>query len=471
MRALPVFCLRRRGGLIYNVRMAIKDNYLLAKSAADMLEKAMPIRLGVNKSNELVRLVYEISRREGVPAATVLEEAGVYLLDDPGGAFHRIKEALLGRRYPSRQDGDKVRIMPVKMGPGSKECSLWEGKLSPGKIFVEKSVLSFEWTRDFLRNFPNAEIREADSLGKAARMARLSGGIEEYNRRRETLFITANKAAFIKKCPCTRDARRCGYWVLNLGFGCPFDCSYCYLQTYNDIPGLVFTANIDDYYRHIMDFDAVAAKGLRIGTGEFTDSLALDAYTGYSRKLIGFFRNTRNLVLELKTKTAEIENVLKEEPHENVVISWSINTPSLAQAFEKGASGVRDRIEAARQAALKGYSVAFHFDPVIWREGWENEYRDITAELFSSREIREKAAWVSLGTLRYSPGLKQAAEQRFENNSMYYDGEFFLDFDGKFRYPESLRKNIYSKMRQFLREAGAKCWIYLCMEPSRLWED
>ena len=448
--------------------MSINDNYLLAKEIEKKLEQSMPIRLGVNKINELTRLVFEICLSLDQLPEEVLKRAGLYDLKndrDKGGLFHRMKTDLLTMRYPSLRESDNVRIMPLKIEEISEGHSEWNGEMNPKNIFVEKSTENLEWTKNFLEQFPSSTVEVEENINGAVKRLSSRRGVEAYNSRRDNVFITANKASFIKRCPCTKDAKRCGYWILNLGFGCPFDCSYCYLQTYSNIPGIVLTANIEDYYEHIRTFDLASAKGLRIGTGEFTDSLALDRYTGYSGKLIGFFRNAKNLVLELKTKTADIENVLKEDPHENVVIAWSINTPKIAGICEKGASSVSERIFAAILAAKRGYRVAFHFDPVVWYENWEKEYEDIVGELFSNKEIRDNTAWISLGTLRYTPGLKQAAEQRFGDNTVFYKGEFFLDFDGKFRYPEALRRDMYLKMKGFIKEQGVSCWTYLCMEP------
>ena len=450
--------------------MSTKNNYPSVRDIEETLKEAIPIRLGVNKMNELTRLVYEICCSSGKIPDEVLKGAGFYEMDDEprGGLFHRVKEELLRMRYPSLKKTDKVRIMPLKIGEAKEKRSVWSGELDPRNIFVEKQTMGLAWTRDFLKQFPNAAVSEIDSIRDASKKLSFRNSLEEYNLRRETIFVTENKSSFIKICPCTKEAKRCGYWILNLGFGCPFDCSYCYLQTYSNIPGMVLTANIEDYYEHIKAFDAASPKGLRIGTGEFTDSLALDKYTGYSGKLINMFRDAKNLVFELKTKTADIENVLKEEPHQNVVISWSINTPKIAAICEKGASDVSARIEAARRAVKRGYRVAFHFDPVIWYENWEKEYKDIVRELFSHRETRENTAWISLGTLRYTPGLKQVSEQRFDDNSVFYTGEFFLDFDEKFRYQETLRREIYEKMTGFIRDCGVSCWTYLCMEPAEL---
>ena len=86
-------------------------------------------------------------------------------------------------------------------------------------------------------------------------------------------------------------------------------------------------------------------------------------------------------------------------------------------------------------------------------------------------DIRKNTAWVSLGTLRYTPGLKQIAERRFSDNLMYYQGEFFADTDGKLRYPRALRINIYKKMAGWIKSFKIPAWVYLCMEPEEIWKE
>ena len=360
--------------------------------------------------------------------------------------------------------------MPLKDGYQSSECDLWGHKLDPETIFIENAVSGLDWTNRFLEKFPDAKLARIDSLKQGLETIPRDDPVQLYNSRRENVFLVKNEYDFIKICPCTQKAKRCGYWILNVGFGCPADCSYCYLQMYSNVPGMVFPANIEDYYPYIEEFNKKAATKTRIGTGEFTDSLAYDKYTDYSGYLIPFFRDKRNLVLEFKTKVADIDNVLVEDPHESVVISWSVNTREMARRYEKGAATVSERIQAALKAAKRGYKVGFHFDPIVYYEGWEEDYGQIVEELFSHDEIRKNTAWISLGTLRYTPGLKQSAEQRFEDNIVFYQGEFFAGFDGKLRYPEALRLQMYKKMAEWIKASGTKAWVYLCMEEAEMWK-
>jgi len=436
------------------------------------IDEKIPVRFGVNKKNELVRLMYEtsIARNIAVRDLFDLDVVRSAIAEGKSGLFARMKALLVEMRYPSMERGDKTRIMPVKIAHDDEECSVWSGELVPKTVFVEKAVRDYPWTVSFIKNFPGVPTIEIDNISSTLQELPGKNEIEGYNSRRENVFVIKGKTSFVKRCPCTKKCVRCGYQILNIGFGCPIDCSYCYLQTYSNIPGLIFPANIEDYLSRIKELDKVTRTRTRIGTGEFTDSLALDKYTGYSAKLIPFFKETKNLVLELKTKAADIPVVMKQVPHDNVVISWSINPEEVANKYEKGAASVKERIEAAEKAAALGYRVGFHFDPIVYLGGWEKHYEKIIDHLFSNKGIRERTAWISLGSLRYTPGLKQIAERRFEENRMFYEGEFYEGADGKFRYPDNMRSEMYEKVVRRIKKHNKSCWVYLCMEPEKMWD-
>jgi spore photoproduct lyase len=441
-----------------NIRKAAED-------IAGILKEKMPINLGINKLNELTRLIYEISVSENISTEEVLEKINVenIVSGGRGELFHRLKSALLRVRYPSMTKGDEPHIMPLDE-KGAAECSVWDGGISPKRIFIERSILDEARTVFFLANFPKAEIVVTDDMPRKIDELSKNGNTKLYNSRRENVFLTRARSAFIKACPCAKKCVRCGYWVLNIGFGCPMDCSYCYLQTYSNAPGMMFPMNIEEYYPQIAEFDRQANTRIRMGTGEFTDSLALDKYTKYSSSLIPFFRGMKNLVLELKTKISDINGVLRETPHDNVVISWSMNTPRVAERYETGAADVGARIDSALEASKKGYKIAFHFDPVVYYSGWERDYKNTVAKLFSCDDIKNNTEWISLGTLRYTPGLKQISERRFKDSRIFYEGEFFKEVDGKLRYPKPLRIDMYNKLTKWIRDSGVFCRMYLCME-------
>jgi len=452
--------------------MTILENNEFVKEIERQLDRKAPVRLGINKKNELVRLIYEICRRDGRSSGEVLGSVGKDLMleENRGCFFEKIKTRLLWMRYPSLESGFDVHLLPIKIQRYQRECCPGSSCSEPENIFVEEDVKEHEWTKKFLSFFPGSKVTTVKSFSEGVKSLSRMDHVEKYNGRRKNFFLIRGKDAFVKICPCTKGYKRCGYWILNLGFGCPIDCSYCFLQSYSNSPGLILPANIDDYLECLEKLDCEVKEKVRIGTGEFTDSLALDKYTGYSSVLIPFFEKMKNLVLELKTKVSDIEGVLREDPHDNVVISWSVNDESIAEIYEKGGSAMESRIDAAERAAIRGYKVGFHFDPIVYFRGWEKRYKAAVEGIFSRDALRRNTSWVSLGTLRYTPGLKQVAEQRFADNMIYYNGEFFEDTDGKLRYTRELRADMYRKMAKWLRAGCKSSWIYLCMEPEEVWK-
>lgn len=438
----------------------------------ELLSNKLDIGLGVNKLAQLERIIFEVSEVRGVSPEEVLAiiELDKIALQGKGGLFKRVKKALFDIRYPSSPGDIASRIMPVKISSQDVPVQSWEGKLRPERIFIEKGVSRHYWTKSFLDKFPRAEKVYVKEFSEAVACLSGKNGLEKFNMRTENLFVVDQKTPFIKRCPCSLGCSRCGYMILNVGFGCPLDCAYCFLQTYSNFPGLVFPANLERAFTALKKFDDTLDRAIRIGTGEFADSLALEKYTGYAEKLIEFFRGLRFLKLELKTKVSDIDRILKLKPHKNVVLSWSVNTPGMAENYELGAPSIPERIEAAEKAARSGFSVGFHFDPIIVSDNWEKEYLDVVDSIFASEAISRSIAWISLGTLRYTAGLKQIAERRFPQMEAFYRGELLEKRDGKIRYPSEQRRRIYDAMYNRIKGHSSSVWVYLCMEPSHIWD-
>lgn len=339
----------------------------------------------------------------------------------------------------------------------------------PKKIFVEKSSLNFSLTKSVLKTLSQAPVEvvgDTESL-----LEEFSTAQDPVGEGKKNLFITRQHGAFVKPCPCTPDYLGCNYTIINLDLNCPLDCSYCILQDYLTNPMVTIHVNTDRLWAQLDEFlMKKRGKYFRIGTGELGDSLALDPITGHSRALIAYFRKKTNALLELKTKTTNIKNIMDTDPAENVVIAWSLNAKKIAQQEERGAPTVEARIEAARIIVKKGYRVAFHFDPIIRFPGWIDGYAEIVEELFS-KIPSFRMAWISLGSLRFPPQLKPIIQQRFPESDILYE-EFVRGSDGKLRYFKPLRTELYRKIVSLIEQnKSTKVPVYFCMESGEIWRS
>lgn len=285
------------------------------------------------------------------------------------------------------------------------------------------------------------------------------------------LLLCRNRGAFFKPCPGTREYTCCGYQVLNIGMNCPMDCVYCILQAYLNNPWLSFFVNIEDLFAEV---DAVIQQGslpfYRIGTGEFTDSLAIDSLTGLSGRLVEYMRSKTNAILELKTKCNVVSQLKNLDHNGRTVVAWSLNSPEIMAGEELRTATLEERLEAAARVAEWGYHLAFHFDPIIYHDNWRQGYSETIRRLFAAVPA-EKIVWMSMGALRFLPSLKSIAVDRFPRSNFFY-AEFINGLDNKFRYFRPQRVNMYRFILEQLQTyAAARTCIYFCMESEEIWQE
>ena len=148
---------------------------------------------------------------------------------------------------------------------------------------------------------------------------------------KDTLHLLSYKGEFLKPCPGTREYICCGYQILNVATNCPINCSYCILQSYFNQPNLRVFANLDEKIDQVLkEIDSKPECIFRVGTGEFTDSLAIDPITRWSDLLVPRFSERKNAVLELKTKTTQIDRLVAGKYRDRIIVSWSLNSLYLA---------------------------------------------------------------------------------------------------------------------------------------------
>ena len=336
-------------------------------------------------------------------------------------------------------------------------------------IFVEESCADLPYTREILGRANNVPVqilpeRTSPAFDYPPYPASLGLG-------KQHLLLCRNRGRFFKPCPATRVYRCCDYQVLNTGMNCPMDCTYCILQAYLNNPWLSLFVNTDDLFRELTEaFRREPERFWRIGTGEFTDSMALDRLTGLSRLLVTFMRTQANAVLELKSKAVVLDHLKDLDHGGRTIMAWSMNSATIMRQHEHKTAPLADRLAAAAQCAAWGYPLAFHFDPLIFYPGWEEEYRQTIRAIYHAVPA-DRIAWISLGAFRFLPQLKTIIATRFPHARFAHE-EFITGLDNKCRYFRSQRTAMYRALVEELRHHAhpATC-LYLCMESETIWQE
>ncbi|MCX7642102.1 MAG: radical SAM protein [Elusimicrobiales bacterium] len=412
--------------------------------------------LGVNKRREIERLIFEIFKKNRSIDFSILPE---YI------NYEQFKRELIKIRYPISYKN--YPLNSFFLGKIDLDYSeIWkENKYVEIEVVAEKNSCFQDIVSKLVKRHKIKSFKIVNSIKDVIKSIK---GNFKYDNRKRKFYITSERFDFIKACPCTSNCISCGYIIMNLGFGCPFDCQYCYLSGYQNVDGIIINTNIYDYLEQIKKIKSSSI--LRIGSGEFTDSLVYDDITNHSSKIINFFRNFDGIIFEFKTKSEVIDNILNERISQNIVVSYSINPSFICDEFEHGCAPYKKRLECLERLVKTGWNIGVHFDPVIYIDNWKNLYRDCLSDLFSFIPLKN-IRWISCGTLRFYPHTKKIIEKRFPDTRLL-DCEMIIDFDGKLRYPFSIRREIYSFIVENLKKYNFPInKFYLCMENLEMWKE
>ncbi|MBF0484889.1 MAG: hypothetical protein HQL16_00075 [Candidatus Omnitrophica bacterium] len=416
--------------------------------------------LGLNKTQEIVRLVFEISKRDKALPQEVLTA-----IPQDAKTFPAIKRCLLEKRFPEAlRHGEKFfgAFSALELKEGVSVDTTQPFFISPQNIYVEESVSNSHLAERLKKLFPSAKVTSMASYREFLNRENFS--VSSYNSRAKNFFVVQERFDFFKKCPCTPGVVGCGYHNVNLGFGCPYECSYCFLQNYTNAPGIVFPANLDDFFEAFRKYP----QNIRVGSGETTDSLVFDHITEFSPRIVDFFRLRTKSIFEFKTKSANVGLLLGITSSPNIVVGWSVNPQLKVLENEYFTAPLSERLAAAKKCFEAGYKVAFHFDPVFYYPGWDKDYAKVVEAIFSFVKP-QGIAWISLGTLRMTHEQKKVIENRFPLATILNE-ELFEALDGKIRYPFFVRRDIYRFMADCIKAHDEEVPVYLCMEPREMWQ-
>lgn len=351
----------------------------------------------------------------------------------------------------------------------------------PRKLLVSPESKDDALTKRIISRLPEASVHYIDGSGDAISeqsFGHVSSPGEEsdadrFTRGKRLLQLSRHKGSWLKACPGTSSHVCCNLFIVNPGEGCPFDCTYCYLQSYlQRNPTLKLYTNTEDMLGELRTkIESDTKRLFRVGTGELIDSLVWDELSDQTAELVPFFASLPNAVLELKTKDNFVDNLvaLKNEHRGQTVVSWSVNAKSISDKEELNTARLSERLEAASRVVEAGYRVGFHFDPIIYFEGWEDEYRDTITQVFQAVSPKD-IAWVSLSTLRYKPELQTMMRERFPESALPF-GEQFLAKDKKIRYLQPLRLKMQRFLWEELKSHDKSIPTYMCMESPAAWRN
>jgi len=256
------------------------------------------------------------------------------------------------------------------------------------------------------------------------------------------------------------------FYELKWAYGCPYDCSYCYLKgtfRYMLVDGRILPhfKNRNTFGKHMKEFLKLDLEPTLLNAGELCDSLMEEGLKEpFSEFVMPFFLGTRHKILFL-TKGTRVEHFL-EHPKwkDNAILSWSLNAAPVAERWEKRAPPVADRIRAAKEVFDAGYTVRLRIDPIVPVEGWFEHYSGLVDEVLS-RLFPER---ITIGSLRGLVSTRNSVKDRSWLKFLCEKSGWGL------RPSHKIRFEMYKALMDYLREEYDYASVGFCKETLRMWD-
>ena len=255
----------------------------------------------------------------------------------------------------------------------------------------------------------------------------------------------------------------CGrFWELRWAYGCPLDCSYCYLR------GTTRGKMKPQYVRieHVLSALDEAFIKIRspsiFNAGELSDALMNPPIM--TQIVDKFEQQSRHRIYLLTKFGLRNAQFLLDRPRKQVICGWSINAPNVAKLWEKAAPPPEKRIEAAKQVSIAGYDTRIRIDPIFPITDWKSHYENLLGQILSSLNPNR----IILGTPR---GLWKTIKYARETGVDMSWTQFFKEETGwgkKLAFEE--RKRIYQFFYDKLGSVGYPLSrVSICKETVEMW--
>lgn len=335
------------------------------------------------------------------------------------------------------------------------------------KIFIEEHLENHPKVLELKDKFPSSEfklIKKVEDVFGRVKKPYLQ------KRTNLNLFVGEKKGQLVKPAPPAYGLSGEPHYYFVHAYNCIYECNYCYLQGYFQSPDIVVFLNHDEIGDEITRMaleheEKYPGEKIWFHAGEYSDSLALTHLTGELPHYFNLFRNLPNAYLELRTKSVNIKELIKEEPANNIVISFSLAPEHRVKQNDLKTPALKARLSAIRELHEKGFKIGLHFDPIIYDDAINESYTELIKTLSLAIAL-EKIAYISIGVVRFTKNVYHQVIKNYPNSDFLAD-DFVKSFDNKIRYNRPTRLWLLGKVKSLLIEAGVpEEKIYECMEEE-----
>lgn len=323
--------------------------------------------------------------------------------------------------------------------------SLNSGKSLFNSIYIEEKAYNYPITKLLLEKYPDTPVITIRNYKDVFNRSNQHFGLQKHC---QSLILAVKTDPFLYKGPevCQNFGYSSFYYTSFL-LNCIFDCEYCYLQGMYPSANIVAFVNVDDFKAAIDN--TLQGEKAYLAASYDTDIIGFHNVIPYWDYFHDFFAERSNILVEIRTKSANEIFYNDFSPAENIVIAFSLAPDGIIHKYERLTPSLETRIKAIKSAVSKGFKVRLCLDPVFINSETECLYEPFLRHLFKEIDA-DDIIDVGYGFFRMSKDFFKRIEKQKYNSPLYEDD--YSTTHEVVSYSPELQKIVMAKHLSILKE-------------------
>ena len=171
----------------------------------------------------------------------------------------------------------------------------------------------------------------------------------------------------------------------SFGWGCLYDCSYCYMKRHKP-EGLSIATNTYQILTEINTHAIFAKSEVRKPNQTHSQYITYDISCNEDfalhlkhhdwKEIFNFFKAHDDIMATFATKYVN-PKLLEYNPEKKIRIRFSMMPEEKRKLHEPNTSSIIERIKAVDKFKKAGYEVHLNFSPIIVYKGWLDDYEEL----------------------------------------------------------------------------------------------
>ncbi len=321
-------------------------------------------------------------------------------------------------------------------------------------LYIERSVSEHPQTQMIRAKFTDSQVIVIDHYKEVFNRPSQSFAAQSHSKK---LILARKEGKFLHEGSQYSDGfGHEQFFYASSVMGCLYDCDYCYLQGLYPSANTVLFVNLEDAFEQLTPYLGVDTL---VATSYDTDTLAIESLTHQTRMWLEFAQKHKNLYLEIRTKSANINSLKQITPNPNVTLAWTLSPQEIIDSYEHATPSFEKRLNAVREAISLGWKVRLCIDPVIYTDPFDTLYPKLIETIFATIDPNT-IEHLTLGSFRMSQSHLRSLKKLCRSDVAFYP---YTVSDEMATYPEKIEMHI-------LETLLAKALQYLPQERVRTWQ-